>query len=86
LRYTPPDDADYEQTAPAQLERNQRLIYVTGAGGKKLRPVVIKTGITDGADTEVLDGLTDGAPVVTATLATPTSGGFGAPPPPQQTP
>jgi len=86
LRYAPPDDADYEQTAPAKLERNQRLIYVTGAGGRKLRPVVIKAGITDGADTEVLAGLTEGAPVVTATLATPTSGGFGAPPPPQQTP
>jgi hypothetical protein len=34
----------------------------------------------------VLAGLADGAPVVIATLAAPTSGGFGAPPPPQQTP
>jgi HlyD family secretion protein len=86
LRYAPPDDAEYEQTAPKKLARNERLIYAAAAGGMKLRPVVIKAGITDGADTEVLDGLTDGEPVVIATLATPTSGGFGPPPPPQQTP
>jgi hypothetical protein len=59
---------------------------VASSDGLKLKPVVIKSGITDGADTEVLDGLTAGAPVVIATLSTPKSGGFGPPPPPQQTP
>jgi HlyD family secretion protein len=85
LRYTPPDDAAYEGAAPAGLQRNERLVYSPSTDGTKLKPVVVKAGITDGTDTEILDGLTEGAPVVTSTLSTAAkSGGFGGPPP--QTP
>lgn len=85
LRYAPPDNAAYEGTAPADLQRNERLIYSTDGDGSKLKPVVVKAGITDGTDTEILDGLTEGAPVVTSTSTSATkSGGFGGPPP--QTP
>jgi HlyD family secretion protein len=82
LRYTPPDGAKFEQTPPSKLERNQRLVYSPGADGAKLKPVIVKTGITDGVDTEVLEGLAAGAPVVTSTLSASTkSSGFGGPPP-----
>jgi len=82
LRYTPPDDAVFDQTPPRKLERTQRLIYTTAANGTRLKPLVVKSGITDGIDTEILDGLKEGAPVVTSTLAVNTkSGGFGSPPP-----
>jgi HlyD family secretion protein len=82
LRYAPPDNAAYEEAAPGSLQRNQRLIYTTGTNGTKLKPVVVKTGITDGANTELLDGLSEGARVVTATLnLSANPGGFGGPPP-----
>jgi HlyD family secretion protein len=82
LRYTPPEGATFEQTPPAKLERSQHLVYMAGVGGLKLKPVVIKTGLTDGVDTEVLTGLTEGTPLVTATLSSGAkAGGFGGPPP-----
>jgi HlyD family secretion protein len=85
LRYTPPDNAVYEGTAPATLQRNERLIYSTSADGTKLKPIIVKAGITDGINTEILDGLSEGARVVTSTLAAGIkNSGFGGPPP--QTP
>jgi HlyD family secretion protein len=82
LRYTPPDDVKYELTPPVKLEPTQRLVYQPGNDPAKLRPMVIKAGITDGVDTEVLDGLDEGAPVVTSSISPTTkSGGFGGPPP-----
>jgi HlyD family secretion protein len=81
LRYTPPEGASFEGTPPAKLERNQRLVYSPGADGAKLKPVIVKTGITDGVNTEILEGLDGQTPVVTSSLATTTSGGFGGPPP-----
>jgi HlyD family secretion protein len=82
LRYTPPDNAAYDGTPPANLQRNQHLIYSTSANGMKLKPIVVKTGITDGVNTEILDGLSDGTPVVTSTLAASAkAGGFGGGPP-----
>jgi HlyD family secretion protein len=82
LRYTPPDNAAYEGAQPGILQRNQHLIYSTSADGMKLKPIVVKTGITDGVNTEILDGLSDGTPVVTSTLAASAkAGGFGGGPP-----
>jgi len=82
LRYTPPDNAAYEGAQPGILQRNQHLIYSTSANGMKLKPIVVKTGITDGVNTEILDGLSDGTPVVTSTLAASAKGGgFGGGPP-----
>ena len=84
LRYTPPDGAQFEGTPPAKLQRNQRLVYQPSADGKKLKPVIVKTGITDGIDTEILDGLTEGNSVATATLAGGNRNFGGGPPPPGQ--
>jgi HlyD family secretion protein len=81
LRYSPSDGAVYDGTPPQKLERSQRLVYSTSADGAKLKPVIIKTGITDGTDTEVTEGLKAGEAVVTSTLTAPTKGGFGGPPP-----
>ena len=52
---------------------------------RELKPVIIKTGITDGAETEILEGLAEGAPIVTATIASGASHSFRPPagPPPQ---
>jgi len=64
------------------LARNQRLVYSPGTDPGTLKPVVIKTGITDGVETEVLDGLSEGASAVTSAISSsPARGGFGGPPP-----
>jgi len=82
LRYTPPDNASFEQTPPRKLDRSQRLIYTTSADGIQLKPLIVKSGITDGMDTEIQDGLSEGARVVISTLVTEAKrGGFGGPPP-----
>ena len=84
LRYTPPEGATFERTPPAKLERSQRLVYAIASDGLRLRPVIVKAGITDGVDTEVLEGLTEGATVVTSTLSSGAkSSSFGGGPPPQ---
>jgi HlyD family secretion protein len=82
LRYTPPDNAAFDQLPPRKLERSQRLLYTTTSNSAKLKPLIVKPGITDGTDTEILDSLTEGTPVVTSTLTvTEKKGGFGSPPP-----
>ena len=83
MRYTPPEEAQFEQAPPAKLQRSQRLVYQSGTNGVKLKPVIIKTGITDGAETEILEGLAEGAPIVTATIASGASHSFQPGPPPQ---
>ena len=82
LRYTPPERASFEQAPPAKLERTQRLVYTQAADGVKLKPLVVKTGITDGVDTEILEGATEGTPLVTSTASASTrTVSFGGPPP-----
>jgi len=82
LRYTPPTGAKFEQTPPAKLERNQRLVYSPGSNGTLLKPIIVKVSITDNVDTEILEGITAGARVVTSDLSVTTkAGGFGSPPP-----
>jgi hypothetical protein len=65
------------------MQRSQRLVYQTGTNGAKLKPVIIKAGITDGAETEILEGLAEGAPIITATIATGASHSMQQGPPPQ---
>jgi len=84
LRYTPPEDAKFEQ-AQEKLQRNQRLVYLKSSDGVRLKPVIVKAGLTDGAETEILEGLTEGTPVVTSTLTDGAAGGF-HPPEPRPTP
>ncbi|HUZ08067.1 MAG TPA: efflux RND transporter periplasmic adaptor subunit [Candidatus Paceibacterota bacterium] len=81
LRFTPPATAVFDGTPPVKLQPDERLVYSTSADGKKLKPVIVKAGITDGLNTEILDGLNKGGTVVTATLGTTAGSGFGPPPP-----
>jgi HlyD family secretion protein len=59
-----------------------RTVFVMSGQGKdaKLNPVRIKTGITDGINTEVLDGLKEGDKVVTGTAFDMSAAASGAPP------
>jgi len=67
LRFTPPDNVLYSQAPPASLARGWRLAYVLAAGNR-LRPAVVRTGITDSIDTEVLEGLSTSDRLITSTL------------------
>jgi HlyD family secretion protein len=85
LRYSPPEGVTFDQAPPKSFGRNQRLVYVLGTNSSTLKPVLVKAGITDGVDTEILDGLDERASVVTSTIHFKAkSGGFSAPPPPSQ--
>jgi len=76
LRYRPPDATPAEtrstsspsgQRAGAGRERrNERTVYVLPPGAGRPRPMQIKTGISDGVVTEVLEGLKEGDRVITA--------------------
>jgi HlyD family secretion protein len=52
----------------ARERRPERTVYVLPKGGGRPTPVQIKTGISDGIVTEVVDGLKEGDQVVTAEL------------------
>ena len=93
LRYRPPDATPVEtkQSMPgrgvrqggagdpgAHERRAERTVYVLPNGASRPRPVQIKTGISDGVMTEVVDGLKEGDRVVTAELTSTTT----APSPP----
>jgi HlyD family secretion protein len=67
LRYTPPEDVNYEQIISTNLNRNQRMIYSPGSDGEKLNPIIVEIGITDGVDTEILSGSAEGTAIVTST-------------------
>lgn len=71
LRYSPPEGATYTQSIPQDYGRNQRLIYLLETDDKTLRPTIIKAGISDGIDTEILEGLQGNETIVTATLRDP---------------
>lgn len=87
LRYTPPDNAVFEHTAPAKLQPGQRLVYTLNVDGTRLRPVIVKTGITDGVNTEALEGVSAGMPLVTSARLSPASRGlFGDASPPTPPP
>ena len=81
LRYVPPDTATYEGIPPTKLSTGQRLAYTLADNGKKLKPLIVDAGITDGVDTEVLEGANEGMVLVTATrTGGAKGGGFGGPP------
>jgi HlyD family secretion protein len=78
LRFTPPEGAKFTQTAPTKLQRSQRLVYLLEPDGTTLKPTIVKASITDNVDTEVLEGLNEGAKVVTSwTNPDKTTGPFG---------
>ncbi|MEI8309631.1 MAG: efflux RND transporter periplasmic adaptor subunit [Verrucomicrobiota bacterium] len=53
--------------------RSQRTVYLLPDGEKVPKAVQIKTGINDGIETEVLEGLNEGDKVVTAVLSAPSA-------------
>jgi HlyD family secretion protein len=95
LRYRPADAAPGElaskSTAPARprgapgrgRQTTERTVYVLTGG--RPRPVQIKTGISDGVVTEIVEGLKEGDRVITAELSPKSSAAstpanpFGAP-------
>lgn len=79
LRFSPPNNAAFASAPPKTVARNQQLVYTLVAGGPKLHALIIRSGITDGTDTEVLEGLVPGSLLVTAAL-TPDSRDLGGPP------
>jgi HlyD family secretion protein len=78
LRYRPPDATPPETTSTSSSSpsgarpsagrerKSERTVYVLS--GNRPKPVQIKTGISDGIMTEVLEGLTQGDRVITAEL------------------
>ena len=93
LRYRPPDATPVETRqsaagggakrggagdAGARQRRAERTVYVLPNFGSRPQPVQIKTGISDGIMTEVVEGLKEGDRVVTAELTSTTA----APSPP----
>jgi len=83
LRYRPPDATPVEirrtstsrpgrpgggRSGAGQEGRAERTVYVLPTGASRPRPVQIKTGISDGITTEVMEGLKQGDRVVTAEL------------------
>ncbi len=92
LRYRPPDATPVEtkRTSTSRAGRPvggrtggaregaERTVYVLPSGASRPQPVQIKTGISDGIMTEVVEGMKEGDRVVTAELASTTA----APSPP----
>ncbi len=83
LRYRPPDATPVEtkrmsadragrpgggRSRGAQEGKTERTVYVLPNGASRPRSVQIKTGISDGVMTEVIEGLKEGDRVVTAEL------------------
>ncbi len=80
LRFTPPDGAKFEHPVPPKLQRTQRLAFLLGADGATLTPVIVRAGITDNVESEILEGLAEGAKVVISSVADKKPGMFGGPP------
>jgi HlyD family secretion protein len=80
LRYAPPPTAKFEHTEASDKKppRGLRSVYVPVANGTQLKLVLAKIGATDGINSEVESGLTEGEKVVTATIPQ-KSGPFGGP-------
>jgi HlyD family secretion protein len=57
------------RAAAGREHRAERTVYVLPRGAGRPRPVQIKTGISDGIVTEVIEGLKEGDQVVTAELS-----------------
>jgi HlyD family secretion protein len=83
LRYRPPDATPVEtkrtstsrpgrpgggRSSAGQEGRAERTVYVLPSGASRPQPVQVKTGISDGITTEVIEGLKEGDRVVTADL------------------
>lgn len=82
LRFTPPDGARFEKNPATEgvLTRLQRIVYTTSSEGASLKPSIVKIGISNGVETELLEGGKEGDKYVTAVISTGQKGGpFGGP-------
>ncbi len=87
LRYSPPQGVKFEQIPPKDFGRSQRLIYALGGSSSVLRPILVKAGISDGVETEIIEGLDGQEAIVTSTLAFKVKESSGFPPKrPMETP
>ncbi len=80
LRFVPPDGAKFDKAGPppAKVARGQRIVYFpVGDKGSELKAVLTKIGVTDGVNSEVLEGLKENERVVTATSNNEKKGPFG---------
>jgi HlyD family secretion protein len=88
LRYRPPDATPVETKRTSTSRpgrpggggsgvgregRAERTVYVLPSGASRPKPVQIKTDISDGTTTEVIEGLKEGDRVVTAELTSTTN-------------
>jgi HlyD family secretion protein len=71
LRYSPPLKAVFAHPPPVRLERSQRLVYSPVFGTRLLSPKIVRVGISDGSETELLEGGSAGSALVTAGVAEP---------------
>ncbi len=78
LRFRPPEEATTAPSSDSAAHRSgrgkpaarsiEKTVYVLAPGASSPQPVKIKTGISDGIYTEVLEGLKEGDQVVTAAM------------------
>lgn len=72
LRFTPPEKVKYENPEAATLtmgKNTRRIVYMLGNAPGTLKIASIKIGITNGTQTEVIEGLKQGDKVVVASSA-----------------
>ena len=77
LRFIPPEEAVINSNVTAKLQRGQQLVYLATDRTKGLEAVVVTTGITDNTETEILSGIQEGAPAVTAATGVEEESPFG---------
>lgn len=83
LRFTPATGTKFENADVAALKigRGQRVVYMQGKTPGTLKAVLVKIGITSGADSEVLEGLNKGDLVITTSSEPDAKSNAGGPPP-----
>lgn len=84
LRFAPPERAKFENPEAATVavgKNTRRTVYLPGKTPGTLRIASIKIGITNGTDTEVIEGLKEGDKVVVAAGTGGKSGKRGGGPP-----
>jgi HlyD family secretion protein len=80
LRFRPPENAVVLTSAPPDAGRGRTLylargsIDATGRATGTLEPVIVRTGLSDSAFTEIVSGLEEGSIVATGTSLLPASG------------
>ncbi|XHR29985.1 MAG: efflux RND transporter periplasmic adaptor subunit [Chthoniobacteraceae bacterium] len=83
LRFTPPERVKFENAdavATKQGRGGSRMVYLEGSAPGILKVAPVKIGITDGMQTEVIEGLSEGAKVIISASVPSIKAGGGGPP------